>query len=562
MIFIRRLIFLSLFLISANIFVLARDSVNIKFDDKSVFKGCVSNQDDDSLYVGTLYSSDLHQYTGFWYNDFTPKNILYISFNGDSFLFNKHELSFINDRIVCYGSAEYRVYNGLGAMKYYDYEENYWYTIDYYRNRYNKESSILEPVEDESDSVFISIVHFLAFSLALFLLLQPVSGDGKGKFSIIYSLILSVLLIILYYIFTTKYLRSQLVFPMMGFFLPYALKFFIRGIKHVIAHVVLSGIILVFWSWFLFFNLDEVVCMSDGTPVNVQWQTGTSPLKRHVVKKIIANLLPVKVRDHDADYVVYVSKYELSREEFDVINDELFAWIGYLLREEPLYGYSYREAMIILGRFKEISNVDFDFLSYNEWKSATLGKNHEARKSITDLLDVDEGVPNEYGLVNFTSNLPEYTSTYLVSYRLGLSADTLISEYNHVLVAGNAYKTDCAADFSAVDKDLRDGIVGLRLIYRPKSIGARIFFIQGIAVDGASAEFPRNIILESYNGVSVLDLPDYESFQEMVIEERFNAKRMIVYDIYDNHRIELEIPAGQELYDFIPHFIFEVSTNK
>ena len=73
MIFISRLIFLSLFLISANIFVLARDSVNIKFDDKSVFKGCVSNQDDDSLYVGTLYSSDLHQYTGFWYNDFTPK---------------------------------------------------------------------------------------------------------------------------------------------------------------------------------------------------------------------------------------------------------------------------------------------------------------------------------------------------------------------------------------------------------------------------------------------------------------------------------------------------------
>ncbi len=57
--------------------------------------------------------------------------------------------------------------------------------------------------------------------------------------------------------------------------------------------------------------------------------------------------------------------------------------------------------------------------------------------------------------------------------------------------------------------------------------------------------------------MSVLDLPDYESFQEMVIEERFNAKSMIVYDIYDNQRIELEIPAGQELYDFIPHFIFE-----
>ena len=557
MIFISRLIFLSLFLISANIFVLARDSVNIKFDDKSVFKGCVSNQGDDSLYVGTLYSSDLHQYTGFWYNDFTPKNILYISFNGDSFLFNKHKLSFINDRIECYGSAEYRVYNGLGAMKYYDYEENYWYTIDYYRDRYNKESSILEPVEDESDSVFISIIHFLAFSLALFLLLQPVSGDGKGKLPIIYSLILSVLLIILYYIFTTKYLRSQLVCPMMGFFLPYALKFFIRGIKHVIAHIVLSGIILVFWSWFLFFYLDEVVCMSDGTPVNVQWQTGTGTLKRHVVKKIIANLLPVKVRDHDADYVVYVSKYELSREEFDVINDELFAWIGYLLREEPLYGYSYREARIILGRFKEISNVDFDFLSYNEWKSATLGKKHEATRSITDLLDVDEGVPNECGLVNFTSNLPEYTSTYLVSHRLGLSADTLISEYNHVLVVGNAYTSDYAVDYSAVDKDLRDGFVGLRLIYRPESIGARIFFIQGIAVDGASAEFPKNIILESYNGVSVLDLPDYESFQEMVIEERFNAKSMIVYDIYDNQRIELEIPAGQELYDFIPHFIFE-----
>ena len=560
--FIRRLIFLFLFLIPANVFVQAKDSLTIKLDDKSVFKGYVLNQDEDSLLVGTLYAADFSQYTGFWYNDFTPRNVFSISFSGDSFLLNNQKYFFIN-RTECYSSEKYSVFNEQGGrnLKYYDYEKGFWYTIDNNSNRYNRESSILESVDDENDSSFISIFHFLAVSLVLFLLLRPITGKGKGKLPTIYSLILCALLIIPYYVFTTKYLRSQFVYPMLTFSLLYALRFLTTGLKYIVAHFVLSGIILVFWLYFLFFNLNEVVCMSDGTPVNVQWQTGTTPLKRHVVKKIIANLVPVKVRDHDTDYVVYVSRYELSKEEFGIINDEVLAWIGYLLREEPLYDFSYREARIVLKRLKEISNVDFDFLSYNEWKAATLGKTHEASRSIMDLLDVDEGEPNEYGLVNLTSNLPEYTSTYFTTSRLGLLADTLISEYNHVLVAGNAYTSDMAMDCSVVDKDLRIGFVGLRLIYRPRNIGARRFFIQGIAVNDVLAELPSKIILESYNGVSVSDLPDYESFQEMMIEERFNARRIIVHDISLNQRIELEIPAGQEWYDFTPCFIFEGAGN-
>jgi hypothetical protein len=138
-----------------------------------------------------------------------------------------------------------------------------------------------------------------------------------------------------------------------------------------------------------------------------------------------------------------------------------------------------------------------------------------------------------------------------------MSADTLLSEYNHVIVAGDAYTSDYALECSVVDKDLREGHVGFRLIYRPKNIGARKFFIMGVAADGAAAEYPQNIILESYNGVSVLEMSDYESFQELVVEERFNAKKLIVNDISINQRIELEIPTGKEMYDFVPLFVFE-----
>ena len=562
----RRLFLFLIVCIFTNLLTLANDSVTIKLADKSIFKGYLVNQEPDSIYFGTMYDAHLREFVGFWNKDLSMRNVYCVGANKDSTLCNW--VGLMNQyRYEYYDSNMYKVTYIYGAAvfeKLYSYADKSWCTSvamldnSFLKSRkYDTDSFILNEIEedDEMDSIMIPILQFSIIAVALILLWGPLIDykDGKGNvLPVLY--ITSAVVIILYFIFTTAYLRSQLVFPMLTLFLPYALRFFSRGIKYIIAHFVLSGIILVFWGWFLFFNLDEVVYMSDGTPVKVHWQSGTDMLKRHVVKKTITTLLPVKVRDHNTDYVLYVSKYELSKGDFAVINNEIFAWISYLLSKEPLCDLSYREARVVLERFKMLSNVSFDFLSYNEWKCVSSESAHNIDKN--EIPDIDDGEPNKYGLVNIAGNLPEYTSTFVPTPRLAMSGDTICNEYNLVFVSGNPDVFANGLDCSVVDKDVCMRDVGIRLIYRPDNICARRFLIQGIAVDGAPKEFPKEILLDSYDDVPILIMSDYDSFKEMVVEKRFKRKKISVYDITTKRRLKLEIPAGQELYDFTPIFFF------
>jgi hypothetical protein len=266
-------------------------------------------------------------------------------------------------------------------------------------------------------------------------------------------------------------------------------------------------------------------------------------------------MLPVQVKDHGKEYVLYVCKYEFSEGELAVLNDDICGWIGYLFRNDPLADFSYRESQIVLEIIKNLCGISFDFLSYEEWKSACLYKKHEPHG--TNIHSVDIGEENEYGLVNISDNVPEYTSDYDKSIRLGIAADSILQSFNTVIVAGSAYTSSSSIDSSVVNKNLREGGVGFRLVYRPANIGARKFIIKGICRKNQSTKrLPNHILLLSVNGCNINTLYNYETFEELLIENRFKKKTFKAIDLSNSQQFTFTQSLGLGLYDFEPIFSF------
>lgn len=154
--------------------------------------------------------------------------------------------------------------------------------------------------------------------------------------------------------------------------------------------------------------------------------------------------------------------------------------------------------------------------------------------------------------------MPEYTSNYHTgNYRLGLAADTLIRSYNNVVVTGSAYECMDSISLSVVNKNIRDGFVGFRLVYRPNDIGARTFFIMGyLRSDKKYSNLPSKIKLVSIDNYYVKNLDNYESFEELLIECRFKNRTIKAVDLSNNKEFIFHHPMGFEYYDFEPQFSF------
>lgn len=272
---------------------------------------------------------------------------------------------------------------------------------------------------------------------------------------------------------------------------------------------------------------------------------------------MFSNMIPVLVESKGKEYILYISKYEFSEDDFNIVVDEPMNWLNVLFKfNRPLDNLSFRESQIMLELLQKITGVKFDFLSYDEWKAAALYKSHVPNNM--DYSDVNEGDVNDNGLVNILGNMPEYTSNYYSgNYRIGLAADTIIKSYNNVAIAGSAYKCADSINLSFVNKNTRMGRVGFRLVYRPNDIGVRKFCIKGyLRSDKKHTQLPQYIELVSMDGHSVEEFSCYESFEEFQIECRFKNKIIHAIDLSNNKEFSFQHPKGFEYYDFEPHFSF------
>ena len=84
------------------------------------------------------------------------------------------------------------------------------------------------------------------------------------------------------------------------------------------------------------------------------------------------------------------------------------------------------------------------------------------------------------------------------------------------------------------------------------------FIIKGFLREDVSCDtLPTTIRLLSLNGKRVHDIPDYETFEELVMESRYDKKQITAIDIITQSYKSLTLPKGIELYDFYPAFWFE-----
>lgn len=304
-----------------------------------------------------------------------------------------------------------------------------------------------------------------------------------------------------------------------------------------------------------FYDTNEKLRLSDGYELNLKWQKGTGLIRRAYIRKLFSNMIPVKVNSNNEDYVLYVSKYEFSDGDLSVITNESFSSI-FGCSKRATCGLSFRESQVVLEMLKALTGVKTDFLSYNEWKSIAKCNKHSSNDF--EYGKVTIGNSNEDGLFNILGNVPEFTSNYYNNnYRVGMAADTIFRAYNNVVVAGSAYRSNDSINFSFVNKNFREGLVGFRVIIRPNDIGTRKFTIKGhLRSDRKYSGLPEKIELISIDGHCIENISNYESFEEILIECSTKKRTIEAIDLSLNKVISFEHPKGLSYYDLVPEFYF------
>ena len=422
-------------------------------------------------------------------------------------------------------------------------------------NSYSIDKLLFHDVSDEEDSTFIAIIIFFLIYLALAVILPFWDNDNYGCVWWLVGFLFSLGCAI----FIESNMQKQLFLLLLSIIstsILFKIPRYVGKVRYV-SQILIGIVIISIFTYRQFFIIDETFKFEDGQELNIKWKRGTCLIKRYYIKQMLSNMIPVKVKSKGKEYVLYVSKYEFSEDDSSVVTGKPFNWFNVLFKfNRPLENFSFRESQIMQELLSKITGVEFDFLSYEEWCAASLYKNHSPNSY--DFVNVDEGVPNENGLVNIIGNMPEYTSNYYASnYKLGLAADTLIRSYNNVFVAGSAYECTDSINTSIVNKNISEGYVGFRLVYRPNDIGARRFCIIGnLRSDRKHTDLPQQIKLISIDGHSIDRISNYESFEELLIECRFKNKTIRAIDLQNNKEFSFQHPKGFEYYDFEPQFSF------
>lgn len=568
---------LILCLISPSHIAANSDTIRIVQSDSSRFEGISLGYSVDSLlvYKGTIKHLDFSKDVGYFEFKDDSLNLLYArKVNGanDTFFIN----SFLKIKTQCelYHDDKYGMYeipNTSSGLKFHDYKtydnnKKRWIfftgSVDgeyQWGHSYDVGDDILYNLKDNrtEDAIMWGVVFFLIVALALWIIFRPLFRVEKWKMPLIMFIFIS-LTSLFSTLFVEDYIKVQIVFPLLSIMLIPLLEKYIKFERRIIPifiHFILCILFIGFWGYLQFYQVKDTAKFADGAKVEILWRRGTNLSNRFLIKRMIADMVPVPVSDHDKQYTVYVSKYEFREGGLPVVNHEFMSWMSYWLHDEPINDLSFREAQFALQMLKQICGVQFDLLTYREWQSAALNQPHSPNKC--EFVDVDDGMPNTYGLIHIASNAPEYTSNYCITNRLGIDADTLKPSYNNVVIAGFPYQCEDSLNFGYINKNLRDGSVGFRLIYRPNDIGARQFHIKGtLRSDVNVVGLPKTISLLSMDGIRIDELENYECFEELFIECRFRKKTIEVIDLSTKQHIKIEEPKGLGYYDFEPIFNF------
>lgn len=556
---------------------------NYKIDDSKVFNGV---QLDTTFFVGEIVDKNFCRTKGFFDECFNPLYVRTVEGfscdNNDTTYYNYEELNIRHSRQIGKIDGDYVIayWNSLREqnifVKRFNSHENKWLIYHNLERKDHSTETISSFSYDSSGDISLdnrlleNIFHvfivvwglFIVFRgslwvLALFYLFNKGEIKNEERVGIILA-ILGVLALVSFYLFFDYFLRCQIVNAILIVTIPFVIALLL---KKEILYFILGPVLLIGLLGYTFVYTSETVAMGDGTPITINWKPGTDVVKRAYLKRIINNMVPVEVSAPTAsegegkDYLLYFNKYEFCQRDYDVLIDETLNWFS---GKWPKVDMSYRECRVIIDKFFDLTGIRFDIPTIHEWECAK-GDAVPEYISYRDYYFVKKGIANEYGLYNINANAPEYTSNYFsMNYRISMDAETIAPSYDFVWISGIVDQDTNTMDVIYKTAKSFDHNPTFRLVYRPNGIGARRFIINGVLRNDVGCDtLPANIILLTLNGERVCDIPDYETFEELVVESRYDKKQLMVIDERMQSERSLTLPKGTELYDFYPKFVFD-----
>lgn len=575
-----------LFSILFTISSLVQDyTIKDQINDSLRFEGTVVRVSEDTMYKGILYDKAFHMYKGYFDKEYNP-----FHYREEFGVFGEHNDTNYGNLVVnesewevshyLYEKNSEKEYNrnhdiiGLKPLRFekkYSAKRGRWdivWKIEFDKNhkcqcstKYDKKGYFYNAEKMETEPIVYTVGYFCIVFGGVFLFLWPFHRFWPDVFSPLVLAIISLLFSILFFICFSRYEREQIINIIVAFSI---LFFCINPIKSRVVRNCLQFFICTalfsFTCIFCFVHTSGVLKLGDESKISVSWAPGTDFIKRVYIKEMFHDFMPVPIKNDKNQYTLYMNRLEFSEADFGIITDDLFSLLGVLFNKEPLVEISYRECQLLIEKLNKITGVVFDMPTVNEWECATNGTNYYRSSSKLDPVSV--GISNKYGLVHIVSNAAEYASNYYPDVKiLSLDADTLINSYDFVAFCvgdsiGNHRK--CYVDKNSNESTYLGIPITFRLVYRPNNIGRRHFNIKGrLRSDKNNDTLPKDILLISLNGEKVRQLPNYETFQERLIESRYGKKTIEAIDLSTQENISLSFPEGIEFYDFVPEFWFE-----
>ncbi len=501
------------------------DTINIKNDTFS-FYGRLEFFQKDLVYYGKLLTRELETYNGYFqtmpYKSYDNCYARKVKMNGDTTFINgtRHE-TLKNNSYKISGHDTKAYYNDT---KIYDSEKKVWKNL-YNGTEYYNSDSIIE-VYNEEISLFTSFWIFVRAYTITFILIVLLLYPFFKNFEHFWDLglkkafVVSLVLTLVYFFIFDTFEQNQFKFPAHTLmWLSLIITLLLHKHKPLLRklNTIVFAIMMVFWIIFQTMYLDEII-IKNNHEIKVSWRKGTDLIKRIFIKKIISEMIVCECVDtKNTNFDIFVSPTFVSQSFYDLIFD--FSLYDAIMGSSKATNVSYRDAKQIIKIIKQISNIDFDIITYAEYQQVF----HD----------------NSIG--------EEFTSSYYIQPCISLSANNLLYSYNNVVV--------CPTTKNGKNiKDTETDRAPFRLVYRTNNKKRKFDILGYKRSEIIDNNIPNCIKLLSLNGVDIQKMYDYETFYEKLIESRFNKKEIEVLDTINNTNMTLTMPKGYELFDFMPLF--------
>ena len=185
--------------------------------------------------------------------------------------------------------------------------------------------------EGGDDSSFIAVLLFFIIYVA-YAVIFPYWNCGKYENYIWIWWLIGFLLSLGIALFIGSYWQRQLFLPLFVIIstsILFKIPRYVGKVRYI-SQCLIGLFIVGLFTYKQFFDINDTVEFADGKKLNINWEKGTCLIKRYYIKQMFSNMIPVEVKSRGKKYVLYVSKYEFSEDDFSVVVDEPLNWLNVL----------------------------------------------------------------------------------------------------------------------------------------------------------------------------------------------------------------------------------------